>query len=167
MTKKDRTMSFKPVHIRQMELVTAISNELSRQVPDLPFDVGVYNTIITAANLVIDECKRERVLANKPMTPTEWLASDDVGMSSRYLLSLLTDEALFKAEYAVPHDADDLGRCIRMVEVCHLQESLQKLEKQECKWKEIGERWWDLVELYTDKDYKQIYDFLSDNTSSM
>lgn len=145
-----------------MELISAISNELSRQHPDLPFDVGVYNTIISAANLVIEECKRERVMANKPMTPTEWLASDDVGMSSRYLLSLLTDEVVFKAEYAVPLDAGDLGRCIRMVEVCHLQENLPKLQKQEGKWKEIGGRWWDLVELYAFKDYSQINEFLSE-----
>lgn len=156
-------MSFKPLHVRQMELISAISNELSRQHPDLPFDVGVYNSIISAANLVIDECKRERVIANKPMTPTEWLASDDVGMSSRYLLSLLTDEVLFKAEYAIPHDADDLGRCIRMVEVCNMHDSIQKLGKQEGKWKEIGKSWAYLNKLYSEKSYSLIYDFLQAN----
>ena len=61
-----------------MALVSAISNELTTQQPSLPFDTVLYNKIIEAANLIVDECRRERIYATSSMTPEEWLESDEV-----------------------------------------------------------------------------------------
>ena len=50
-------MRFQPFQANQMKLVTAISDELSRQVPDLPFDSTLFNKIVEAANMICEECK--------------------------------------------------------------------------------------------------------------
>lgn len=99
--------------ISQIELISAICFDLDRQ--------GVkslvsrqYNAVIAAANYIIAEIGREPVLATEGMGLAAWLASDDVGLSSRYMAGVLGGS--FTAEYAHPYDPGDFGRCVRLLD---------------------------------------------------
>ena len=102
--------------INQIALISAISKELCRQVPGLTVDHR-YNTIIQAANLIVKEFARKQVVGLKGVGLNAWLASDDVGASSRYMAAMLTGSC--SAEHAYPRDVDDFGRCVRMIEAVY------------------------------------------------
>jgi hypothetical protein len=156
-------MTFKSFQLDQIALVNAISNEINSQNPDLPFESSLYNKIIEAANIVVDECKRERVYATSTMKPRKWLESDDVGESSRYMLTVLACLGYPMPDGAIPHDADDLGRCIRMVNVCELEAEIPRLYEMGSSWKHIAKNWSELKSLYEDSDYNAIYNFLNES----
>ena len=143
-----------------MALVSAISNELTTQQPSLPFDTVLYNKIIEAANLIVDECRRERIYATSSMTPEEWLESDDVGLSSRYMITVLAKLGTPLPDGDAPRDADDLGRCIRMVEACNLESEVPRMSEMGKKWKLIAENWCELKTLYKTDKLEEIYKFL-------
>lgn len=154
-------MSFKIFNVDQMSLVNAISEELSRQNPKLPFDSELYNKIIEAANSIKEECNRERVYATSGMTPKEWLASDDVGLSSRYMITVLANLGFPMPYGDLPSDIDDLGRCIRMVDACNLESEIPRLLEMGDDWKRIAENWDKLKSLYNDGKNEEIYEFLN------
>lgn len=102
--------------IDQIALISAISTELCRQIPDLTADHR-YNTIIEAANLIVKEFARKPVVGLKGVGLNAWLASDDVGASSLYMAGMLTGGCI--AKHAYPRDVDDFGRCVRMIEAVY------------------------------------------------
>lgn len=156
-------MGFKTFKVDQISLVNAISSELTNQNPDLPFEPALFNKIIEAANMIIDECKRERNYSKSGMTPAEWLNSDDVGMSSRYMITVLANLGHPLPDGEIPHDADDLGRCIRMVDACSLESEIPRLLEMGDDWKRIAENWNSLKSLYENQKFKEIYKFLQDS----
>ena len=153
-------MAFQAFHVNQMDLVNAISNEITKQNPELPFEPSLYNKIIEAANMVVAECGRERVYSRKGMTPAEWLASDDVGLSSSYMITVLTSIGHPSPNGDAPRDADDLGRCIRMVKACGLEDKVSLMLDMGQQWKRIAKNWEHLVKLYEQEQYSEIYAFL-------
>lgn len=153
-------MTFNTFKVDQIALVAAMSNELTNQNPKLPFESALYNKIIEAANMIVDECNRERVYSTSGMTPSEWLSSDDVGLSSRYMITVLANIGHPMADGDTPSDADDLGRCIRMVEACTLEAEIPRLFEMGDNWKRIAENWEKLKVLYDTEQFKEIYSFL-------
>jgi len=154
-------MNFKTFNVDQMALVSAISNELTNQNPNLPFEAALYNKVIEAANLVVNECKRERIYSTSGMTPQQWLDSDDVGISSRYMITVLANLGFPVPDGDTPRDMADLGRCIRMVEACDLESEISRLFKMGDKWKLIAENWGQLKSLYNAEKSEEIYNFLN------
>jgi hypothetical protein len=110
--------------------------------------VALFNKIVEAANSIVAECKRERVYATSKMTPSEWLSSDDVGLSSEYMITVLAELGSPAPDGYSPRDADDLGRCIRMVESCNLESEIPRLFDMGKQWKRIAENWQYLKSLY-------------------
>lgn len=153
-------MTFKTFEVDQTALVSAISNELSNQNPDLPFESTLFNKIIEAANIVVNECKRERTYSTSGMTPNEWLTSDDVGLSSQYMITVLANLGCPIPNGDTPSDAGDLGRCIRMVEACSLESEIPRLFEMGDSWKRIAENWSNLKALYKNEKFEDIYTFL-------
>jgi hypothetical protein len=153
-------MSFKPFQADYIGLVTAISKELTRQVPNLQFDPVLYTRLIDAANLICDECRRERVYATSYMTPEQWLGSDDVGPSSGYMLSVLIG-ASSEPDGPIPSDPDELGRCIRMIKACKLSHEIPRLYSMGNRWRRIAENWERLCDMYQANKYESIYTFLN------
>lgn len=153
-------MAFQAFQVNQMDLVNAISNELTKQNPELPFETSLYNKIIEAANMVVAECSRERVYSREGMTPAEWLASDDVGLSSRYMLTVMESLGHPLPNGDTPRDADDLGRCIRMVRACGLEDKVPLMLEMGQQWKRIAQNWEHLVKLHEQEQYSDIYAFL-------
>ncbi len=135
------------IKISQIELIGAICKELDRQ--------GVksicsrhYNAIIKAADEIISECERAPVMSWAGMGLKAWLASDDVGMSSRYMASVLCG---FVCQYAHPHDLDDFCRCSRLLlAVPELRERLDLMREQSQPWRALVDIW-KQVELYVEQ----------------
>ncbi|HEJ7283080.1 TPA: hypothetical protein SMF87_004532 [Serratia marcescens] len=107
----------------QIQLVAAITQELSRQHPGLPADHRM-NAVIQAANRIIAEYERQPVMATDRMGLRAWLDSDDIGSSSIFMaFTLATHEqrqrhfrGRGKPSNNYPRDPDDLGRCIRLID---------------------------------------------------
>ena len=139
--------------ISQVELISAITKHLERQgVKELV--PRQFIAIINAANEIIAECERKPVMTSEGMGLMRWLASDDVGLSSRYVASVL--DGCFVAEYAHPHDADDFGRCVRLlVAVPELRERLEKMRSKSVEWSRLVDCWTDAEIAINAKNYTE------------
>ncbi|EKO3663362.1 hypothetical protein M3929_002669 [Vibrio metschnikovii] len=172
-----------PIYIDQMSLVNAINQELSRQCPDMPFCPSIFNTAIKAANLVVEECAREPVKVREGMSISEWFECDDTGTSSKYMAYVIDGGTtrLPIQGYSYPHDADDFGRCLRMVRALGFEKKVFLMlttghrmvralgfEKKVFlmlttghEWREIASHWDELVAHYDNENWEELYSFLS------
>jgi hypothetical protein len=124
--------------INQMELIGVIFTELDRQGVKSPCSRQM-NTIIKSVDAIIDECLREPVMAFEGMGLKAWLASDDVGMSSKYMASVLGG---FACQYAHPHDLDDFGRCSRLlVAVPEFRDRIDEMRDKSQTWSRLVDVW--------------------------
>ncbi|WP_272540086.1 MULTISPECIES: hypothetical protein [unclassified Providencia] len=55
------------MHINQIDLIAAISNEIEKQIPGIPAEPRYMNAIIKAATLVCEEFKKPLVKASEGM----------------------------------------------------------------------------------------------------
>lgn len=154
-------MKFKTFRVDQLALISAITTELERQKPNLQFEVALFNKLTEAANIIVDECCRERTYSTSGMTPSEWLISDDVGSSSRYMITVLANLGVPMPDGTTPVDAGDLGRCIRMVDACNLEAEIPRLFDMGDSWKRIATNWDKLKALYEADKWSEIYSFLN------
>lgn len=149
--------------INQMKLISAISDEVIRQHPNMTFDPAIYNACIKAANVVVDECKREKLMTKQGMTVAQWFNCDDTGLSSKYMAYVLDNGAtrLPVPAFEIPHDADDLERCIRMVKACGFRHAdIDRMYSKSKVWRCISENWHELVKHYDKGDHEYISRFL-------
>ncbi|WP_288985817.1 hypothetical protein [uncultured Pseudoalteromonas sp.] len=154
----------KTYQIDQMALFSAISKELTRQHPDMPVISSVFNKCIEAANLICDECEREQIMARKGMSLLEWFNCDDTGLSSRYMARVIdgsTPHQILIREYEYPRDADDLGRCIRMVRACGLENHVFLLLTTGHEWHQIANDWEKLVTWYDQNNWGELNIYFS------
>lgn len=137
--------------ISQIQLVGAVMKELERQ------DVrGLctrhFNAVIAAVDDMIEQIERPAVPSSPGMGLRAWLASDDTGLSSRYMASVLGD---FDAEYAHPHDADDFGRCHRLlIAVPEFREKLEMMRGKSEQWAALIDCWGAIADRIKAEDYK-------------
>nr|WP_012219933.1 hypothetical protein [Vibrio sp. 0908]ABX77121.1 gp42 [Vibrio sp. 0908] len=152
-----------PIYIDQMSLVNAINQELSRQCPDRPFCPSIFNTAIKAANLVVEECAREPVKVREGMSISEWFECDDTGTSSKYMAYVIDGGTtrLPIQGYSYPHDADDFGRCLRMVRALGFEKKVFLMLTTGHEWREIASHWDELVAHYDNENWEELYSFLS------
>lgn len=139
--------------LSQIELVSAIMDAINKQIPGLPAESRLVNKVIDAANSICDEFSKPIIKASEGIGLTAWLDSDDVGMSSKYMGAVLSQE--YKADFAYPRDVSDLGRCIRMIRaVPELAGRIFILKNnQGPKWAAVAENWDHWCALY-DEEYK-------------
>lgn len=132
--------------IDQISLISAIAKELSKQ--KVKATIGQMNVIIEAANTIIRECERVPVMATEGMGLSAWLASDDTGMSSCYMASVL--DGNFHRCYAHPLDLDDFGRCSRLLKaVPEFRNRLTRMSLKSPQWARLVERWTEIETLAT------------------
>lgn len=144
------------MHINQIDLITAISNEVEKQIPGIPAEPRYMNAIIKAATLVCEEFKKPLVKASEGMGLAAWLASDDVGASSRYMASVLSGQ--FSAPNHYPLDGADLGRCIRLlVAVPELASKLHEMKACSPQWSAVIDNWDKWKALYEAGEGKELY----------
>jgi hypothetical protein len=150
----------KPVLINQMELVSAIWKELARQHPGIQLIPRQMNTTIDAATKIVEEYGRPAVMATPNMGLVRWLASDDTGMSSRFMAVTMFSDQPHSTEYRYPLDADDFGRCYRMIKAVGEPtiEQWQKLAGTGPEWRRLVADWHVLAHLFEEKKRHEIYD---------
>ncbi len=145
--------------ISQPELIGAITIELDRQgVKEI--NSRQLNAIIEAANEIISECEKPTVLSSPGMTIKQWLASDDWGLSSRYMMDHITERHIHS--YAFPHDADDFGRCVRLLEnvVGFKPEDYRIMKGSGKEWDNLVDVWPQALEAYKAKRYHECTDII-------
>ena len=84
----------------------------------------------------------------------EWLLGDDTGLSSRFLCGIILD---IEVEVNRPHDADDFGRCYRLLSLLTMQQAREVLiiaAKISPAWAIIRENWSELVEAFRHDERK-------------
>ena len=105
------------MRLSQMELVSAILNEINRQIPDATLPPArVLNLICSSATEIVREAAIEFRGASEGMGLHAWLKSDDTGLSSKFMAHVLYGGP--KCEMNYPHDANDFGRCERLLKAC-------------------------------------------------
>ena len=146
------------IDLNQIELITAINNEICRQVPGLAAEPRLFNAVIAAANSLVKEFTRPIVKASEGMGLMAWLASDDVGRSSKFMAWVLSYNQFPKPEFGYPHDPDDFGRCRRLVQaVPRFEYLIFEMREQSHQWKAVAENWDRWVELYDKEDGETLY----------
>lgn len=136
------------LHLSQIEIVSAIISELDRQgmkelVP------RQFNAIIAGVNEMLLELHTPFQESKPNGGVYQWLASDDVGLSSKFLASVVFPEALGRGvENNYPHDADDFGRCYRLAQACpEVHDKIHLMKEHGPIWSRIAEHWGDLCQL--------------------
>jgi hypothetical protein len=151
--------------IIQMNLVSAILKELDKQgLKECP--VSVLNKVIECANQIIAETERKQNMADHLMSYSEWITSDDTGMSSKWLATALFSAPSKNVSY--PYDPSDFGRCYRMLK--HVSGAKELFDQKFELLKEAGgivwnrylENWDLLVSLYEQESPKRICNKLYD-----
>ena len=154
-----------PIHLNQSSLVIAIITEVCRQAeeqgiaPDtIPRQM---NTVINAANDIVAVFRVGYTPAARGGGIDKWLLSDDVGMSSLFMLSVCFEaDQHFGQRYTLPpwvrmpesvcfpHDPSDLNRCVKLLEACHtLRLSLNNLKAHGPQWEKLVDNWFELESL--------------------
>lgn len=142
---------------RQVELVGAILKELARQSGNEGINSRQMNAVIRAADTIIDELREPHKAASEGMGLLAWLASDDTGISSRYMAYVLAPLAglpgLLSYGYRnpFPRDPDDFGRCVRLLQAApELRPHIGELSNPEHGhvWNAIATEWEMLEQWY-------------------
>ena len=124
--------------IQQIDLVCAIFAELGKQgiKSAIPRQM---NAVIIAANSIIEEFGMPAIMTTEDMGLTKWLASDDTGTSSVYMASVLGG---FYRPYAHPADADDFGRCSRLlIAVPEFRGKIELMRDKSVQWDKLLNEW--------------------------
>ncbi|WP_218832931.1 hypothetical protein [Serratia fonticola] len=144
------------IQLNQIKLFAAITAEIDRQHPGIGFEARWFNAITKAANDICDEFAKPVVKASLGMGIAAWLASDDTGLSSKFMASVLTGE--FKAENHYPRDPADFGRCLRLVNaVPGLAEKIGDMSQHGNHWAVVAAHWDEWVEIYRSKDFTRLH----------
>ncbi len=137
--------------IGQTDLVVKIARILeSAGLKDV--ELRVLNAIIEAADLIVDALNREPVRATPGMGLRAWLASDDTGLSSRFMAHICAGGPGGDHYGHYPHDPSDFGRCLGFLEaVPEARENLDKLRQYGPEWGNYVATWAELERLYREE----------------
>ena len=86
----------------------------------------------------------------------EWLVGDDTGISSKYMAAVFIGGKPLKSRWgdATPHDAPDLGRCVRLLEKAPcVRDAFPALRQTSPVWAAYVDHWDDLAVLWHQGDY--------------
>lgn len=140
--------------INQIELISAITKHLDKQgVKEmLPRQ---FNAVIAAADSIIAAIETPEIKAKAGGGLQQWLASDGVGMSSRFMASVLSGQ--FDSEHAYPYDSADFGRCVGLIEaVPEFADKIPMMEACGPVWSVLAKMWPDLQQLYKAGEFEQV-----------
>lgn len=86
---------------------------------------------------------------------TNWLCSDDTGISSEAIVRVLVLGKKPNRTRSHPWDCGDFGRCYRLLKaVPELKPHLHKMADVSREWKELIKRWEELTELHEKRKKK-------------
>jgi hypothetical protein len=83
-----------------------------------------------------------------------WAAGHDTGTSSKAILAVMTGNKP-RDWYCYPHDGDDLGRCVRLLDMIpEWRPRIGEMAAVGNEWAALAERWADLEKLHRAEDWK-------------
>jgi hypothetical protein len=132
--------------ISQIDLISVIVKHLDKcgiktMVP------RQYNAVIQAVNMIIDELEERVRRATPGMGFDAWLRSDDTGVSSEFMAGVLSRR--FMRKYGHPHDGDDFGRCVRLLDAApELRANLDSIKSFSPEWNALVTHWDEFEALY-------------------
>jgi len=88
----------------------------------------------------------------------QWLIGDDTGMSSEFIAAVAIAGTTLKPKRGdtAPHDAPDLGRCVRLIEKApSVRECFPNLRQTSPVWAVYVDYWGELTELYLKGNYRE------------
>lgn len=130
------------VFISQITLVSAIFKNLASQGVE-SMTPRQMNAVIKHVDAIIEEFEKEDVRSTPGCGLPAWLKSDDVGMSSKYLASVLSGE--FEAEYAHPLDVADFNRCVLLLKAApNLKDRMRFIRDKSDIWNQFVDSWSEL-----------------------
>lgn len=145
------------LRIPQMKLVADIGDLLARKYGIKDVSARHVNAIIKAADLLVLEFGQEDRVAKAGAGLAAWIASDDVGLSSLCMARTLAPMAglgpcpahRYSGGINYPHDPDDLGRCIRLLDVVPaLRPHIAKMAEVHPVWAAYVANWDAMEALY-------------------
>jgi hypothetical protein len=137
--------------LSQIELISAIGNHLEKH-GYKELAPRQFEAVISAANTVIDAMRQTPLMAYDNMGLAKWLASDDTGMSSKFMAAVLGG---IGGKYAHPWDSGDFGRCVRLLDaVPEFRERIAMMRQHGPQWNSLLDCWDQAENAYRSKDYK-------------
>ena len=99
------------------------------------------------------ETPRTAIHDDETRRAIEWLFGDDTGLSSRTIAGVMLGLPPAGIQYAsIPHDAGDLGRCLRLLErVPEWRARLDEVAVAFPQWRPLIDHWSELERLYADE----------------
>ena len=87
-----------------------------------------------------------------------WIFHGRVGISA---LAITARTLGFKVKaYSYPHDASDIGRCIKMLNECPSVD-INVMKGFHHVWDKLVENWEQITTLYSIEEYRQVYELIS------
>ncbi len=144
-------------YINQIQLISDIQEMLGQKYPDLKLNTRQFNAVIKASALLSDEINKKTQSAEEGMGLLAWLASDDVGMSSKYMAQVLAGIP-GEREYAHPYDPSDFKRCQKLlIAVPELKGRLHLMAEESDVWAGLLEDWDEISRLIDNGEGKEAY----------
>jgi hypothetical protein len=149
------TATTQPRAPSQIRLIEAIGKELERQ-GFRALNARQLNALIAAADDIVREVSAPHVAAVPASGLRAWLASDDTGLSSRAMAArlapLIGERVLLGRPTDHPHDPDDFGRCLGLLEAAPaLREHLPLMADVSPEWACLVGAWDELEALYREE----------------
>lgn len=136
--------------ISQPQLIASIARTLAKRFGCKTISQRQLNAIIEAANIIVEAMEKDDTVAPHGAGLHAWLASDDTGLSSKYMARMLGNGP--HCDYNYPHDPSDFGRCYRLLQVVPaLRERLQDMAATGWQWAAIVKHWAELEALYLEE----------------
>lgn len=85
-----------------------------------------------------------------------WLVSHDTGRSSLTMVSRNFDLPIYDPSWSYPHDADDFGRCYRLLKA-DPKIKIEKMKGFNRIWDDLVDMWQELTDMYEQSEGRGIY----------
>tara|TARA_B100000700_G_scaffold264816_1_gene302787 strand:+ start:6776 stop:7255 length:480 start_codon:yes stop_codon:yes gene_type:complete len=158
MSEKEQT------YISGLELSSKIMELLSEEYPSLSINTRQLNSILMASQDIADELNTPNQEAKPNSGLDQWLKSDDIGLSSKYLAKVLFQRDDFFAEYAEPYDPADFQRCRKMLDAApELKERLHLISNVSDVWQGLVEDWDKICDSIDNEEYGEAYNLINKN----
>ena len=149
--------------VSQITLASILMKAVTQAYPELAMNRRQYNAVLNAANTLAEELNKPHVAASENIGLDAWLATDDVGLSSKFLALKLSGSPE-TPEYAHPHDSVDFKRCCKMLKaVPELQGKLGDIAKESEVWAGLVEDWNTINELIDNDECTEAYALITKN----
>ena len=136
----------------QVGLVCAVFAYLAKTDDGRTPNARQQNAVINAANDIMAQLRWLHRPTVAGMGFDAWWQCDDTGSSSKYLAAILSGERFAVSKVNYPHDPQDFGRCVRMLDACPGFRELLPVAMADPAhgpaWNALAARWAELEALY-------------------